>query len=279
MLFSREVAEGLTRVTHRWRDCCALALFLSVVACTSNPTSSRPETKLDDDAIAVGSFDFDESVLLAEVYSQGLESAGYTVNRQFRLGPREFVGPSLSAGLVELVPEYAATAAEFYSLGRAEPTNDVSVTHAALVDAVAGSPLQALAAAPAQDTNTFVVTGETAERLHLRTLSDLRPVAAQLKFGGPPERRDSYLVLCRPARHLRFAVRRLHHTRCEWSADPRCARQRARRRGSDVHHRSNDRAAGLGTSSTTIADCSPRENMTPLIRSELVGRFGPTSSP
>ena len=85
----------------------------------------RRRSPLADDVITVGSFDFAESVVLAEVYSQGLEAAGYTVERAFALGPREFVGPALAAGLVELVPEYAGTAAEFHSLGAAEPTDDV----------------------------------------------------------------------------------------------------------------------------------------------------------
>jgi osmoprotectant transport system substrate-binding protein len=144
-------------------------------------------THLNDDVVTVGSFDFAESVIVAEVYSQGLEAAGFKVRRAFELGPREFVGPALAAGLVEFVPEYGGTAAEFYSVGRAKPTGDVVATHRALEGAVDGKPLVALAAAPAQDANTFVVTNATAQRFHLTTLSDLQSVAGQLKFGGPPE--------------------------------------------------------------------------------------------
>ena len=58
-------------------------------------------------------------------------------------GPREFVGPALDAGLVELVPEYAGTAAEFYSVGVAEPDDDVTATHDQLVAALAGDPIVA----------------------------------------------------------------------------------------------------------------------------------------
>ena len=45
----------------------------------------------------------------------------------------------------------------------------------------------ALAAAPAQNANTFVVTAETAERLDLDEVSDLAAVAGRLTFGGPGE--------------------------------------------------------------------------------------------
>jgi osmoprotectant transport system substrate-binding protein len=159
-----------------------------LTACSNGGGSAAPAaSRLDDDIITVGSFDFAESVVVAEVYSQGLEAAGYRVRREFRLGPREFVGPALSVGLVEFLPEYAGTAAEFYSLGRAKPTDDTAVTHTELERAVGAQRVVALAAAPAEDANTFVVSKPTAARLHLKTLSDLTAVAGQLKFGGPPE--------------------------------------------------------------------------------------------
>jgi osmoprotectant transport system substrate-binding protein len=165
----------------------AFLVVVALTACDSGGAAAPSVSRLDDDVITVGSFDFVESAVVAEVYSQGLEADGYKVRREFSLGPREFVGPALSTGLVEFVPEYAGTAAEFYSLGRAEPTDDTDTTHSELELAVSGDRLMALAAAPAQDANTFVVTQSTATRLHLTTLSDLRGVAGQLKFGGPPE--------------------------------------------------------------------------------------------
>jgi len=162
-------------------------LLAAPLACRESDDEAASPSPLADEAITVGSFDFTESVVLAEVYSQALEAAGYEVHRAFRLGPREFVGPALATGMVELVPEYAGTAAEFHSLGAAEPTDDVAATHAALVQAVARHDIVTLAAAPAQDANTFVVTRDTARRLDLETLTDLGPVADQLALGGPAE--------------------------------------------------------------------------------------------
>jgi osmoprotectant transport system substrate-binding protein len=173
---------------REWSSVLAPVLIVALLAaCASSGSRTSSESSLDDDIITVGSFDFAESAVVAEVYSEGLEAAGYKVRREFRLGPREFVGPALTTGLIEFVPEYAGTAAEFFSLGAAAPTDDDATTHAELERAVGGQPIVALAASPARDANTFVVTEPTAARLHLRTLSDLHTIAGRLTFGGPPE--------------------------------------------------------------------------------------------
>jgi osmoprotectant transport system substrate-binding protein len=163
------------------------AMALTPSACGGSPADSASATTLADSAITVGSFDFVESVIVAEVYSQGLEAAGFDVDRAFSLGPREFAAPALTSGLIEFLPEYAGTASEFHSGGDAEPTNDVAETHEELVAAVGDRGVIALAPAPAQDTNTFVVTAETARRLDLETLGDLGAASGSLVFGGPAE--------------------------------------------------------------------------------------------
>jgi osmoprotectant transport system substrate-binding protein len=137
--------------------------------------------------ITVGSFNFPESVLLGEVYAQALAGAGYPVRTTPALGPRELVAPALQKGLIQLVPEYAGSALEFASLGRAKGTADIEATHRALVDTLSRTGVVARAAAPAQDANAIVVTTGTATRYGLRTVSDLVPLAERLVFGGPAE--------------------------------------------------------------------------------------------
>ena len=228
---------------------------------------------LHDDAITVGSFDFTESVVVAEIYSQALEDAGFRVERAFRLGPREFVGPALAAGLIEVLPEYAGTAAEFHSLGTAEPSDDVAATRDQLIRAIASRPLVALAAAPAQDANTFVVTEETAARFDLDSLSDLQPVAGQLSFGGPPEcsarptclegLADVYGAHFGEFIHLdpggpvtRHALAQGHvDVALLFSTDPAIGEL-------DLVELADDR--GL----------QPAENITPLVRTEVIERWG-----
>jgi osmoprotectant transport system substrate-binding protein len=137
--------------------------------------------------ITVGSFDFPESGLLAQIYGQALAAHGFPVRILADLGSRELVDPALMSGLLQLVPEYAGSALEFVSLGRRSATSSAAVTNKALAASVAGSGLVAGRPALAQDTNAIVVTAATAARYHLRSISDLAAVAPRLVFGGPPE--------------------------------------------------------------------------------------------
>jgi osmoprotectant transport system substrate-binding protein len=163
----------------------AMASWLS--ACGAGTSASIRPAAPNDGTITVGSFDFAESRLLAEVYSQAFEAQGLRVHRALDLGPREFVAPALANGLIEFLPEYAGTALRFVSLDAQPPEADVDATHRALVDELKARGMTALDAAPAQDANAFVVTRETAERYGLHRLSDLTDVASELTFGGPPE--------------------------------------------------------------------------------------------
>jgi osmoprotectant transport system substrate-binding protein len=160
-----------------------LALILLVGCSSGDPQGSTPA---DDDAITVASFNFPESVLLAELYAQALDMSGFHVERQLNLGTRELVEPALERGLVELVPEYAGSALEFIA-GTGSASSDARATHRSLTQALANRGVTALEAAPAQDRNGIVVTRATADRYGLRAVSDLAPIAADLTFGGPPE--------------------------------------------------------------------------------------------
>jgi osmoprotectant transport system substrate-binding protein len=161
-----------------------MALF---AACADEERRVIPRDVLTDDAITVGSFDFPESVLLAELYSQALESGGIKVERAFALGPREFVGPALTAGLIELVPEYAGTAVNFFSAGATAPSAESARAHRQLTAVFEDTSIAALDPAAAQNANAFVVTKDTAHQYRLTTLSDLASVAPELVLGGPPE--------------------------------------------------------------------------------------------
>jgi osmoprotectant transport system substrate-binding protein len=250
-------------------------MLLILTACGSDASTARSQTHLDDDVITVGSFDFAESTIVAEVYSQGLEAAGFKVNRAFGLGPREFVGSALSTGLVEFVPEYAGTAAEFYSLGSSEPTDDVALMHSELVRSLDGEPVVVLDAAPAQDANAFVVTNSTATRLHLSKISDLQPVAGKLTFGGPPECVTRLLCLAGLTNTygLKFAGivtvdaggPLTHNALDEGLVDVALLF-------------TTDPAIAVGNGLVELQDdrrLQPAESITPLIRKELIDKLGP----
>jgi osmoprotectant transport system substrate-binding protein len=251
----------------------AVALLIPVGVSGAGAAERATRGNLHDKVVTVGSFDFAESRLLAEIYSQTLEGADVRVRRAFGLGPREFVAPALAAGLVEFVPEYAGTALRFLSLGNADPGADVTETRAALLQALKGRHATALTPAPAQDANAFVVTRETAARYDLNTLSDLESVASQLTFGGPPEcaTRPLCLIGLRQVYGLRF------DEFVQLDAGGPTTRQALRNREVDV--------ALLFTTDPAISNAGlielqddralqPAENVTPILRTEVVDEFG-----
>ncbi len=174
---------------HRLAASAAVLALLGACAGNGRPAVT---TALDDGAITVASFNFPESEALAELYAQALEGRGFRVDREMNLGPRELVEPALQRGLVELVPEYAGSALGFFGV---TASSGATTAHQQLVTALVPRGLAAMIGAPAQDRNTFVVSSATADRLHVRSLSDLAPYAAEMSFGGPAECSDRDLCL------------------------------------------------------------------------------------
>ncbi len=123
--------------------------------------------------ITVGSTNFYEQEILAEVFAQMLESNGATVERKFQLGSREIVFPALESGEIDVLAEYAASALEFANGGAGEATTDPAATSEALTAAIEPKGLVALDYAEATDQNGFVVTQATADQYGLTAISDL----------------------------------------------------------------------------------------------------------
>jgi osmoprotectant transport system substrate-binding protein len=263
---------------HAWRRptftaAVALAVLSPATGCGETGARDNAARTLGDDQVTVASFDFPESELLAEIYGQALEAAGYDVDLALNVGPRELVQPALARGLVEFVPEYAGTAMQFLSRGGPRPTSDEAATYAALQRQLRDRPLVALAPSPAQDANAVVVTRRVADRYGLSTVSDLRSVSRDLTFGGPPgcPERPFCLAGLRSTYGLDFADFMaldvggpLTHQALDgdhvdvgllFTTDPRIADE-------DLVILDDDR--GL----------QPAENVTPLVRSEVVERWG-----
>jgi len=165
-----------------------VAVILALVLGACSGGSSTSTAPLAGPApIRIASFDFPESVLLAEVYGEALRARGLPVTLSLDLGSREIVQPALQQGFVDLVPEYAGSALDFVTVGRQHATADPVATHDLLVRALRPRGVAVLAASAAQDQNAVAVTSTTALENHIRSISDLAPVAGGLRFGGPPE--------------------------------------------------------------------------------------------
>ena len=151
------------------------ALALTAAACGDDD---------DGPTITIGAQDFGESTILAEVYGQALEAAGYPVEQQAIGGFRYLVYTAFDSGDINFTAEYAASALEFLNGGAGVASSDAAATTEALRGELEALGLTALDASPAVDSNSFVVTQETADRLSLGAVSDLTD---DLSLGGPPD--------------------------------------------------------------------------------------------
>jgi osmoprotectant transport system substrate-binding protein len=154
----------------------------TTAAATTAAASNAPKGK-----IVVGSKNFTESKLTAEMYAQALENAGFTVERKFDLGTVDIAQAAIVKGDIGLYPEYTGTAL-LNVLKQTKDSNDPK----AVYDKVAAGYLSqfklvVLNPAPMNDTNGIAVTKAVADKYNLKTLSDLSKVADQLRFAAIPD--------------------------------------------------------------------------------------------
>ena len=140
----------------------------------------------EDRTLTVGGVAFAENQIVAEMYAQVLENAGYTVERQTGLESREVLQPAIEAGDIDIAPEYLSSLLLFLDPDAAA-SGDPDEARSALEPLLSERGQTLLESAEANDTNAFVVTGETAGANDLASVSDLAPVAGDLTLGGPPE--------------------------------------------------------------------------------------------
>lgn len=136
--------------------------------------------------LTVGSANFAESEITAELYAQALTDSGATVAKKLQFGARDAYLPALIAGELDVVPEFVGTLAYYFD-PNAAVSSDLEASLALARGLAEAKGVTLLEPAEADSVNTFVVTQETADRYELATVSDLADVADELTLGGPPE--------------------------------------------------------------------------------------------
>jgi len=156
------------------------AAVSAVVAATAGaaPTAAA-------DGLIVGSTNFTEQLILANMYEDVLEADGVDVETRLNLGSREVVFPSLMSAEIEALPEYSGALLAHLTDGDTEARKPEAVL--ARLREELPDELVMLDPSKAQDKDGLVVRPETAEKHDLETYSDLAPVADELILGGPPE--------------------------------------------------------------------------------------------
>ena len=177
------------RTRRRWsRHWSALITLIAVVSAVSACGSSNPlgggSASADLKSVVVGSADFPESKIVAEIYAQALEANEFTVVRRFGIGSRETYIPALRDHSIDLVPEYTGNLLQYF-----DPKSTVTIpdqVELALLRALPGD-LSILTPAKADDTDTVTVTEATASKWKLKSIADLASHSAEVKFGAPSE--------------------------------------------------------------------------------------------
>lgn len=161
-------------------------------------------------SVTVGAANFSESTTLAEIYGEVLKSAGYKVDVR-TIGNRETYLPALEKGTISVVPEYAATLADFLNNKQnganaaSVASSDIDKTVAALTPLADKAGLTVGKASAAQDQNAFAVTDKFAAQHNVTTLSDLATACSSLVLAGPAECPDR--PFCQPGLEKTYGLK------------------------------------------------------------------------
>jgi glycine betaine/choline ABC-type transport system substrate-binding protein len=150
----------------------------------SNPDNAAVE-------ITMGSKDFDEEFILAEIYAQALEAAGYTVNTELNIGSEVVVKKAIEEGEVDAYPEYTSTAlTSLYKAAPEDVPGDPTAAYEAAKAELEADGLTAFPPTPFTSANAVGLLTETADELGVATISDLEGVSQDLVLYGTTECRQ-----------------------------------------------------------------------------------------
>lgn len=159
---------------------------LALSGCSSSdPISGGAETSAApaSDTIVIGSQAYYSNEIIAEIYAQALEGAGFSVERQFNIGQRDAYIPSLEDGTIQLFPEYTGNLLQFFDPDTTATSSDE--VYAALKEALPEG-LTVLDQSSATDQDSYNVTAAFAQEHNLKSIADLAGIP-NLVLGGPPE--------------------------------------------------------------------------------------------
>jgi len=151
-----------------------LLTFLYFVSACNKP----PQTK-----ITIGSKFFTEQVILAELLAQHIEArTSIPVERKTNLGGTLLVHKALQAGQLDLYVEYTGTALTAV-LHELPPGDSAAVYHRVKQLYSDGFHLELTEPLGFENTFAMVIRGDDAKNLHLRTISDIAPMAGKWRVG------------------------------------------------------------------------------------------------
>jgi glycine betaine/choline ABC-type transport system substrate-binding protein len=136
----------------------------------SSQNLATPGTAAKGSTLVIGSANFPENVLLAEIYAEALKDQGATVSTKLNIGSREKYLPGLEDGSIDLLPEYNGALLQY--LDKTATAVSSADVFTALQTALPPS-LTVLTQSSAQDSDAIVVTQATATKYNLSSIADL----------------------------------------------------------------------------------------------------------
>ncbi|MFD3746068.1 ABC transporter substrate-binding protein [Nocardia sp. NPDC058633] len=155
-----------------------------IVSACGNTDPLAAKGDCTSDALIVGSANFPESETVANIYTEVLRINGFNVDTKFDIGSREAYIPALRQCAISLIPEYTGNLLQY--LDKDATATAAPEVNAALTEAL-GEDLAIATPAPGQDSDAVVVTRATADKWGLKSIEDLAPHSAEVKFGGMAE--------------------------------------------------------------------------------------------
>lgn len=161
-------------------------------------TSTAPAARND---ITIAAASFPENQILAEIYKQALENAGYKATVTQR-DTRPNILKALESDNIQVEPDYIGSFTEYYNKAVNGPSakpvasGDLAATLVEAKKFATAKGLTVLEPSPAADQNAFVVTKEFSETNKVTKLSDLAAYKGKLVLGGTPECKT--YSLCQP---------------------------------------------------------------------------------
>lgn len=174
-----------------WRPAAWAAVASTALLTLTACGGSDPLDKGDDaasgssDTVTVGSADFPESQIVAELYAGVLRDAGVSVETKPGIGAREAYVGAVKDGSVDVVPDYSGNLLLFADKNATAASSE-DITKA-LPGALKDQKLSVLDASKAEDKDALVITQATADKYGLKSIEDLSSVCGELVMAGPPE--------------------------------------------------------------------------------------------
>ncbi len=136
--------------------------------------------------VIVGSKDFTEQFIVAEMYAQLLENEGFTVERKLNLGGTPIAHEAIMNGDIDLYPEYTSTG--LLTMLKLDPIQDAQEIYTTVKSGYEEQySLTWLTPSPFNNTQALAMKKDVAAQYGIQTYSDLSQKAPELVLGGPAE--------------------------------------------------------------------------------------------